>query len=850
MRPRWSAALRMARRAALRSKARTLLILAIILLPVGGAAFIDVLARATDLSAAEQWERRYGQADVIVSPADPSTSTDAAAFLPKGSTAIVGPSETSITFRLGGKTFTTEALGLDASSPLARGILRIDEGRAAVGPSEVLVSRPLAEQLGVGIGGTVTAVDGSVLTVVGRVTRPSCLSCPVAVLPDAGHLINPAGGREDSGAVLLVDLPAGTNLARLRSTLLAKDFNVFTQSDFAQGDSIAWQDADFDPQVVGIGVLVVGLGLLEVVLLAGTAVAVGVRRQTREVGLLGATGGSAGDVRRVVLAQGLLVGVTAGVIGPALALAAVVVGRPVLERLQNSAFGAVEVPIADFVGIAVLGGLAGLAAALVPAVAAARLPVLAALSGRLTRARGRGRLPWAGLAAVGAGFAAAGVLSVMWAAARNGWVADARAAGLVDGPRPEDLSQWWPVLVLAGLAVATLGAVACTPAVVGALGRVGGGLPLAPRLALRDASRHRHRVGPAAAAVMAAVTGAVALTWLFASFDEKDRAKYTATLLPHQIVLFYGPDSARVVAPPRGWNAVVDTVRPVLPGARVVPIHIAVGGDQKPKLVERFEVEVAVGDADTVAAFLGKPTNSDVADALREGRAIVLNDAVLEAGAAETSAGPQTVRIGSAVMPATVAPGAGVDVNMGSLPMVVVSPDTARAHGWHGAQRSVLLSADRPVTTQEAIDIEQRLQVPDMGVMSDPGWQPSGVGLRWGIIGAAVLVTLGGIAISVALSAAESAPDLATLSAVGAAPRLRRILTCCQALVVGLVGTGLGVPLGSAIAVIVLSGLPAYPAVPPWSALAAIAIGAPALGALVAGALVRSRLPAVRRIPA
>jgi putative ABC transport system permease protein len=43
-------------------------------------------------------------------------------------------------------------------------------------------------------------------------------------------------------------------------------------------------------------------------------------------------------------------------------------------------------------------------------------------------------------------------------------------------------------VILAGLFVAELGLVLCTPAFVGLVARLGGVLPLAPRIALRDTS--------------------------------------------------------------------------------------------------------------------------------------------------------------------------------------------------------------------------------------------------------------------------------------------------------------------------------------------------------------------------
>jgi hypothetical protein len=61
-----------------------------------------------------------------------------------------------------------------------------------------------------------------------------------------------------------------------------------------------------DPMGIAIAALVIGFGLIEVCLLAGTAFAVGARRQVRDLGLVAAAGGEARHVRRIVLAQGVV----------------------------------------------------------------------------------------------------------------------------------------------------------------------------------------------------------------------------------------------------------------------------------------------------------------------------------------------------------------------------------------------------------------------------------------------------------------------------------------------------------------------------------------------------------------
>jgi putative ABC transport system permease protein len=115
------------------------------------------------------------------------------------------------------------------------------------------------------------------------------------------------------------------------------------------------------------------------------------------------------------------------------------------------------------------------------------------------------------------------------------------------------------------------------------------------------------------------------------------------------------------------------------------------------------------------------------------------------------------------------------------------------------------------------------------------------------LTGGAGLVTLAGVAISVALSAAEGRADLATLAAIGAPPRRRRGLAMAQAALVAGLGVGAGLLLGAAIGATIMSGL-SYPLVVPWATVLVIGLGVPALGVLAAGGLTRSRLPMVRRL--
>jgi putative ABC transport system permease protein len=129
----------------------------------------------------------------------------------------------------------------------------------------------------------------------------------------------------------------------------------------------------------------------------------------------------------------------------------------------------------------------------------------------------------------------------------------------------------------------------------------------------------------------------------------------------------------------------------------------------------------------------------------------------------------------------------------------------------------------------------------------EPGPQTPGNALLVAIAGIAAFVTLVGVAISVALSAAEGRADLATLAAVGAPPARRRALAASQALLIAGLGCALGVAFGTFVAWVAraTTGSPTF--VIPWENLLVTGVAVPLAAVLVAGAFTPSRLPLVRR---
>ncbi len=146
--------------------------------------------------------------------------------------------------------------------------------------------------------------------------------------------------------------------------------------------------------VITVLVLVVVMVLIEVVLLAGPAFAVGARRQARTLALMAAAGGSPRDARRVVLGSGVVLGLLGR--GPGRRPRARRRRGPACRSSSASAtarFGPFDVAWTHLLGVAVFGLVSALLAAAVPAWIASRQDVVAVLGGRRGDARGLAPAP-------------------------------------------------------------------------------------------------------------------------------------------------------------------------------------------------------------------------------------------------------------------------------------------------------------------------------------------------------------------------------------------------------------------------------------------------------------------------
>jgi putative ABC transport system permease protein len=873
----WRAALRIAWREARRSRGRSALVIALILVPVAALSFAAVVHDSTTLTPAEESARSMGAAEALVSwphrgPVIQQPSRDTA--IPIGNANGEEPSEERLSALLSGAPLvpveragvnirTTAGVGraavrmLDLNNPLTSGMITLLEGRAAAKNTEITLSRQAMSRTGAQLGGTVTTEEGRTFTVVGLIEEPDRLdNTTVVALP---------GTFADADRSWLVTTPIDwAKVKELNQSGIAVMSRTVLHHPPAAADRYP-QFRDSNEVGADVLVLVAGLAVLEMSLLAGSALAVGARRRKRDLALVSAVGGAPGHVRRVVLADGVVVGLLAALGGVLLGVFAAVASRPFVEWLLAERFGAQRFYPSALIALAVLAVVTGVLAALVPAWISSRQDVVTALAGRRGITRSRRRWLVLGLILVAAGVTT-GVLS---------------AIGMQ------------VVGILIALILTEVGLVLCTPALLGLLAKAGRWLPVALRIALRDASRNRTAAAPAISAVMAAVIGAVAVSVILTSQAEQQAAQLAGTM--GDVTVFRLNDlskSSTTTIPASVGTAIRNTmpasetheIKLLTCGGNPCFAHIRPPADREcPYSLDvlhrdptEAEQQSALADercagANRTHRYFGSYTTSNgflviatpeaaksllhlqqeevaaAQSALREGK-IVVNDPTLLAGNKVLLAtGTQAVT--------TPAPGHAVPNR--SAPLAVMTEDTARALGFSASTFAMYAPTTRMPTEDEqdaltaALGGEYQVHV-DRPTESDVQQALTVLGLVAGII------TLAAAALATGLAAADGRRDLTTLAAVGASPTLRKLLSVSQAGVIagigGLLGTAAGV--GSALALLAALNVgyadlwprpEPNPLTIPWPNVAISLLVIPAVAMLGAALFTRSRLPIERR---
>ncbi|MFF3323365.1 FtsX-like permease family protein [Streptomyces sp. NPDC002889] len=877
----WRAAIRIARRDAWRSKGRSFLVLAMIALPILGVSAADLTLRSAELSTEQRLERALGAADALLSDAGtggvpihqtpdgqnytpvgefdgrpwPDGRTDITKALPAGSKSLkdsTGYAKLRTTHGL----LQAEIRELDASEPMAGGILALQSGRFPQKPDEVAATTHFLESSGLKVGSSLTARGfDRAYRIVGSYELPDSLKTDqVNALP--GALLAPLDKAlkadelpgVDARTTYLATVSGGftwnmvkdINAKGVMVTSRAVSLNPPAEAEVPIYQEEGWGNFEDSTRAQAAALAavatVVGLAMLEICLLAGPAFAVGARRSRRQLGLVGANGGDRRHIRAIVLGGGLVIGVAAAVVGTVLGIVLTFALRPVLEDYIGQRFGSFDVRPLELLGIALLAVLTGLMAAIVPAVTSSRQTVLASLTGRRGVRRSSRVLPVIGLIAVIVGAAIA----------------------LYGSAMTEEF-----LIVAGGSAIAELGVVALTPALVGLFGRTGRILPLSPRLALRDAVRNRGRTGPAVAAVLAAVAGTVAVATYAASRDAQGEAEYLAQL-PHGAVSMVIEEGAG-----RDVPSVRSTIEKMLPvDLRADVDRIAVGrpscGMYDPgEGCGRYEI--VVPKANQCPLWAMDPANPDGDPAEKFSKAerrklakdwrcltsrqgsytdggLLIGDAkllkvlgindpaaekALTAGKVVTldkrnidTSGRIGIRLITDLEAADKASEEGKEApgEVKNLPAhqiagsplsygvdIIVPAATAKASGIRTVPFGAYYSTEKMPSSEQRQKLDNELDKvgADINLRVEEGYTSENSIILLALTVFAGLVTIGAAGIATGLAQADAEADLKTLAAVGAPPRVRRTLSGFQCGVVA----AMGVLLGSAAGVLPAIGL-------------------------------------------
>lgn len=879
---RWGFALRIAARDALQHKGRSLLVLTMIALPVLVVSAVITLFATSEVSGPERIERKMGAAEAIVwseyrqrveQVPDPfdwerwpvggrvnPDITDVAA--------VLGPDAHFVEKRSGyvevrgsdRRLVSFMADEVDLTHPVTRGLFELTDGRLPLEVHEVVVNEPSAEA-GFEIGTRIKIPGVEEPAVVVGVGHDATLHGGFKVIGPIGSLFGevPRGGTGD-----IDDIPQAWLIEGVEVTW--SHVEELNQLGFFVGSRSVIEDPTFNSsdswlrETVNAGdgaetltviLLVIVMALIEVALLAGPAFAVSARSQARTLALVAMAGGTPVQARRVILAAGVVLGTFATVLGLVLGVVAARMFQPLAQRSQSLWFGPFEVPWGWLVPVAVFGLLSALAAAVVPARLASRQDPVAVMAGRRADAAPDPRTPVLGLALL-----LMGVLGVVLGV---------------------NLDNGGPVVVAVSVVCAMVGMILVTPLLVMVVAALAGSMPFSIRYAARDASRHRGRTVPAVAAVAATVAGVVAIGIGTASIEKSmvENYQYDYALGDGEIV-WYPEDLRAEEGGETTWETLADVAREAAPEVRVsllrspIPTaHVTEEGYAYWELgdvaVRESEdsysggyVEVRIAP-DTGVIPLGSDERERADAALAAGRAVVFTDReegerdVVLSRALESESDEEDTVTFKATIPALL-----VRTEEPVRTAAVIPEELARASGLESKVSGVHLAGVSDEATEERIEEALRRIDFTAEAVIERGPYTGDTELLLLVlgIGGAVLM-LAGTLTATFLALSDARPDLATLSAVGGAPRTRRAVAGSYALLIGFTGALLGavvgfVPgLGAALSMTAgpqySSGDDRYFEVP-WLLIASIVVLLPILTAAIVWVSARSRLPLVARV--
>lgn len=649
----------------------------------------------------------------------------------------------------------------------------------------------------------------------------------------------------------------------------------------------------------GGAIIVAGLGLLEVVLLAGAAFAVSMRRRQERLAVLAANGAGPATLVGVGVWNGALLGAVGGVVGVPIGLAA---GALWLWAIQ--AFGSQPVHVWGFhvtgwhIGsILAFTVAAGALSALAPAIASARRDVVTAMRG--SRKPG---VPRRWPSAVGAVLlvVGAGALSYAVYLRRLAW-----DTPLDQASAPDALAAQ---VTLAGVVLLLAGFLALTPAAIRLVARVLGQVSVGARIAARDAARHMSRSLP--------VVAAIAITVILAGSTGLDTFRNLQAFEATQ--QFEAPpgdaaidlrtsrlqsDSERSGRP--GTAALVTAAQAAVPGAQTVvvdaagnahtesesmtttivrapdnslcPVFSEVASADASASVTKREYRddarcrngnmtaqihgLAVGGTQELAYILDREPTPDEIAALESGGAVTFEHFLIGPDASAGTKGAMRVetwdesdgpRVGVGDPLATVdVPTVVAELDYNFVPFrALLSPQAAQAVGADVVPGNLFVHRDAGFSELEKEDLSAAIAgIGEFTVRFADGQEFADVLILWGALIASVFVAAAATGLALGLARADARRDDRTLASLGAPPRLTRSVAAWQGTI--LVGFAVWIGMLCAVALdLIRAQEDSVASAPPWEAITVALLVPPLIMAGAAWVMTRPPKPTHYRLAA
>ena len=275
--------------------------------------------------------------------------------------------------------------GQDRHGVFGAPLLRLVSGRYPDRTDEAAVSASVSTTLGLTVGSSWT-VDGRDLRIVGTVENPLNLQ-------DGFGLVLPRAITAPSGLTLLFDASPDAIMHYHPPAGAALQINSSDATSAQQQRN----------QALAV-LLLATIGLTFIGLLAVAGFTVMAQRRLRALGMLAAVGATDRQVRRVLLANGAAVGAVGATGGIVLGLATWLALTPAFENVVGHRYDVFALPWWAVVASVILALLTSIAASWWPARGVARIPIVAALSGRPAPPQPAHRFALLGTALAAGGF--------------------------------------------------------------------------------------------------------------------------------------------------------------------------------------------------------------------------------------------------------------------------------------------------------------------------------------------------------------------------------------------------------------------------------------------------------------